>query len=72
MLRFLWRAQKEMQQKCRKGLDVSFMVDVYRRFNSARTCEGYNLRVTDPTVNTLIDMAGPTYQCFSHTAHTRT
>lgn len=33
--------------------------------------EGYSFRVTDSTVNTLIDMAGLTYQRFSHSIHTQ-
>lgn len=49
-----------MPQNCKKRPTVSFMVDVCRTLSSSTTCEGYNPRVTDPTVNSLIDMAGLT------------
>lgn len=50
----------EMQQNCKRRPTVSFVVDVCRTFSGSRTCEGYNLRVTDPTVSTLIGVAGVT------------
>lgn len=37
---------------------------------NARTWCGYNLRVTDSTVNTLTDTSALAYQCHTHPTHT--